>query len=452
MYAGDDEEFIDKDNLKQATRYYYLVAAVDNDLNFAGGIQRSAFNFSYDGFGNISLNDTRLWVLGDHIFMAARDALNDIWRLEKRNTLTWETNSDFGDKGVVTHGTAVASLSSFQAMSSDGSNIFLAGLDNVPGNIQWRVISYNNNGALNAIFGSAGVLTQNPTAGSNDRINAMAVDTNYLYIAGQEGHTGDGDFGDWHFEKRNKVTGALCDSLANCSAGPFDTDGVIHFDPGDTEACTALAIDTNHIYLAGFVGNGGDNDWRIEKRRIDTGALCTGGTCGTNFDGDGAIDHDFTGGDDVINSMIVDSNYVYAAGAINNSSEWMLVKHNISTGAICNSVVNCAAGAFDGDGQLQVNPSAGNDALQLILQDETYLYLIGYSLTTFAKDLRIEKRKKGDGSLEANFGTNGVVTRETFEPVSAYLADGYIYITEEGAFRVQKYNATTGAIATGPLD
>ena len=116
---------------------------------------------------------------------------------------------------------------------------------------------------------------------------------------------------DWRIEKRRLDTGAL-------DTG-FDGDGVVTSTAG--YRARALSLDSTHMYLA---GEDDSADWRFEKRRLDTGALDTSfGTSGvvTSSAGETAWD------------LATDSSSIYAVGWI-TGPDWRIEKRWMDTGAL----------------------------------------------------------------------------------------------------------------------
>ena len=126
----------------------------------------------------------------------------------------------------------------------------MAGWDNYSlGDKQWRIEKRDlTTGALIAAFGTAGVVTSNPSAG-DDCAQAITADASGIYVAGFDKFPGNDE---WRIEKRDLTTGALaCTTTSNPSVG-FDV----------VRAITAYA---SGLYVAGLDESLGDIEWRIEK-------------------------------------------------------------------------------------------------------------------------------------------------------------------------------------------
>jgi len=249
----------------------------------------------------------------------------------------------------------------------------------------------------------------------------------------------------WRIEKRDITTGAL--------VAAFDTDGIIQINPyvgTSQDKATAVAVDSNYLYVAGFaVVGASDRQWRIEKRDITTGALVAA------FDTDGVVESNPSAGTDYAYGMAIDSSYIYVTGQDANSSDaqWRVEKRDITTGALISG--------FGSSGALSINPSAYNTELVTdVAIDGTYLYLGGIDFTSNDPRWRIEKRLLSDGSLVSAFDSDGVITVNASSGSdvtygiavdSNYLyAIGYDQVSDYSYIdqRIEKRDITTGALVS----
>jgi len=325
-----------------------------------------------------------------------------------------------------------------QVMTADSSYIYVGGMDNVPGNDQWRLEKRDiTTGALVTAFDGDGIIQENPGTG-DDRIDAIAVDSTYIYVGGSDLN---GSQAYWRLEKRDKTTGALVTA--------FDGDGIVQSD-GNPYGCAgcdihAIAVDSSYVYTGGNNYGSGNFIWSIEKRNITTGALVTsvtqnisayeieamtsdanylyilagfqGGNTGwrfekrdknfnlvTAFDGDGILLSDPSSGLDWPTDITVDASYIYAAGTdvIPGNNQWRIEKRDITTGALVT--------AFDGDGVVQTNLSTGDDTISAITVDSTNIYVVGYDYSPGNYQWRIERRNITTGALDTTFDGDGIIT------------------------------------------
>jgi hypothetical protein len=242
--------------------------------------------------------------------------------------------------------------------------MYLGGYDTIGGDNEWRMEKRNtSDGSLVTAFDGDGVVTSDPSTGA-DQILAIASSSDALFFGGYDTAAGAGQ---WRIEKRDLVDGSLVTA--------FDTDGIIQTNPGsDMDQINSMAADAAYLYVTGFE----DDDtgvWRIHKYDITTGALDTG------FDGDGIATATLAAtGDERPMRIKVDDDYLYTAGYDNvpGNIEWRIEKRNKTTGALCASGVECAAGAFGVGGVATSNPSANIDAIYAMAIDGTHIYVAGY--------------------------------------------------------------------------
>ncbi len=355
-----------------------------------------------------------------------------------------------------------------RAIADDLDYIYVAGYDTANGN-QWRIEKRNiSTGALCTStgacaageFGSGGTVTSNPSAGS-DMIYNLAIDSSYIYLTGKDGTGGN----QWRIEKRNISTGALCTSTGACAAGEFGSGGIASNNPSSgSDQSYGITIDSNYVYIVGWDSVETDNQLRIEKRNINTGALCTStDACAAGEFGSGGVaQRNPTSGEDLFYTVAVDDNYLYAAGKDNNNGgQWVIEKRNISTGDLCNSTSTCAAGAFDEDGIItQYWDSGGSESSHSIAIDSNYLYISGWDYAGGDLGWKVQKRNKSDGNLVSAFGSSGEVTSDPTTdddiPYSIKVDSGYVYLggyenvnpAGDYQWRIEKRNITTGNLCT----
>lgn len=271
---------------------------------------------------------------------------------------------------------------------------------------QWRIEKRDlSDGALLTTFASpTGVIVSNPSAttiNSFDDANAIAIDSTYMYVVGYDAipdiATGVSSLTDdeWRIEKRRKDTGALDSGFG--IAGSV----VSNATPSDLDEANAIAIDSTYMYVIGFdTTPTPDKEWRIEKRLLSTGATVTA------FGLDGVVQSDPSAVDDVAKAIALDdtNTYMYVGGyetGVSGYWGWRLEKRLLSTGATVT--------AFGVNGVVSVPSITGNAIISAIAVDALSLYVVGHVVPNSGNTVwQIEKRNISDGSLDATFNAAGV--------------------------------------------
>jgi formylmethanofuran dehydrogenase subunit C len=233
--------------------------------------------------------------------------------------VTGELIPGFDSDGIVTSNPSPESDMAI-SIAVDSSNIYIAGFDHTPGDVQWRIEKRNKNtGALASAFGTGGVVSHNPSSGV-DRAFSIVVDQNYIYVAGFDKSPGDVQ---WRIAKRDKATGDL--------VAEFDTDGVVVSNPSvGKDMAISIAEDEEYIYIAGIDNSPGNGQWRVEKRDKTTGQTAA------TFDSDGILESDVSDVQDLALSIEVDENFIYIAGTdiSPGNVQWRIEKRDKITGGL----------------------------------------------------------------------------------------------------------------------
>ncbi len=180
---------------------------------------------------------------------------NDEWRIEKRSlndgTLLWNQTSN-----------PSTSMDWALGVAADASGIYVVGYDNAPGDLEWRIEKRN--------LDDGGLLwtqTSNPTHGEasgiylGDRAFGVAADSSGIYVVGFDNSPAPDDV-EWRIEKRALDDGSL---LWNQTENPSPRE----------DRAFSVGVDVSGVYVAGFDSSPGPGDleWRVEKRNRDNGAL-----------------------------------------------------------------------------------------------------------------------------------------------------------------------------------
>jgi hypothetical protein len=320
------------------------------------------------------------------------------FHIQKRDKTTGALVSAFGTGGRISDN--YSSLDDvFFGITQDAQYIYLAGYDNSNSgfHIQKRD---KTTGALVSGFGTSGRISENYTIG-NDGLEGLVVDANYIYVAGTDGN---GTGGAMHIQKRDKVTGNLCDGTANnCSGVLFGTNGHISDDvsTGD-DSFFGLTADSQYLYP---VGRENGAIFHIQKRRMSDGALCTAANCGTAFDTDGRVSDNYSAGDDTFFASAVDSQSVYAAGYSNAEEAVHVQKRDKLTGVLDTNFG--IGGRINEDLSTSAGTSGGLDSIDKIVIDSQYIYAVGRNNGGGTVDeFIIQKRRLDTGSTAAAFGNS----------------------------------------------
>ena len=181
----------------------------------------------------------------------------------------------------------------------DSAYMYVVGVDSSPGNYQGRIEKRNlSDGALSAAFGTSGVVTSNPSTGT-DYTTGIAIDSTYMYVVGWDSSPGNNS--QWRIEKRNLSDGALVTA--------FGTGGVVVSNPSASiDAALGIAVDSTYMYVVGWDSSPGTGQWRVEKRNLSDGALAAA------FGTGGAVVSNPSASDDYAYSIAIDSTYMYVVG------------------------------------------------------------------------------------------------------------------------------------------
>jgi len=267
---------------------------------------------------------------------------------------------------------------------------------------------------------------------SVDAPYSIAQDDAFLYIVGEE-YFGPSNT-QWRIEKRRKDTGALEWVQISCVSNQHNHD-----------QANSIAQDDSFLYIAGFWYNetAGGTQWRIEKRRKDTGAL------ELSFDSDGYVTSDPSLRADSAYSIIADSSYLYIAGSSYDAQSyecWRIEKRHKDTGAL--------ESTFGLGGYVISDPSSRSDLIRSLAQDDSYLYAIGAECdpANWTWKWRIEKRRKSDGSIlwaeQSNSSSSYDMPYAITQDSNYLYIAGYDYNGAIGReqWRIEKRNKTNGAL------
>ena len=250
-------------------------------------------------------------------------------------------------------------------------------------------------------------------------------------VAASDDVTGLG--GDWVLEQSTgsmeAVSLALIESdltLGTVLDPSFSEDGMATTDLGGGDYGRALAVQADgKVVVAGFISNGPitqyppDMDFALVRYNTD-------GSLDTTFSDDGKLTTDFgwtTHGESV--AIQNDGKIVVVGGSRDNSNEFdfAVARYNVD-GSLDTT--------FSGDGKLTTDLGDDDTAYAVAIQGDGKIVVAGESVAGVGL-----VRYTSNGSLDTDFGANGIVTVEAQLPeIGAYIgsamtlqADGKILVT-----------------------
>jgi hypothetical protein len=351
-----------------------------------------------------------LFVVGEDRTVSTTDAQ---WRIEKRSTVDGSLVTTFGTSGVVlSNPSGTADVPNTVALDTSRGYMFVGGYDNTPGNNEWRIEKRDlTTGTVDSGFGTAGVVTENTSTGA-DFVKQIVTDPTggYIYLIGDDNTPGNLQ---WRIEKRLMSTGALVTT--------FGTGGIVTSNPSaNSDEPQDITFDSasGYLYVAGYdaVTSAANTKWRIEKYNAGTGLICSSvGNCAAGVFGTaGVVTSDPSVLAEQANAIRTDGTYIYVGGTDATISlanlQMRFEKYNASTGLICSSVGNCAAGVFGTAGVVQNNPTTLADGITDLNLDTANndIYASGYENGVTDTKWHTEDRDMTTGALVPAFANAGV--------------------------------------------
>jgi hypothetical protein len=229
-------------------------------------------------------------------------------------------------------------------------------------------------------------MVNNPSR-DNDKPNAIAIDSDHMYVVGYDRIPGSSDKpgkghksssnAEWRIEKRSLSDLSLL--VAEGTSNPSEE---------NSDVARDIAIDSDYMYIVGSKELGFfDTAWRIEKRYLSDLSFVD------DFGDGGVITEDF-GYDDQPSAIAIDGNHMYITGHSATimepgdtaaDTEWRIEKRGLTTGTLEYAIANDIY-------------SNNNDRARAIAIDSSYLYAAGYDNPGLA-EWRVEKRNLSDGSF-----------------------------------------------------
>jgi uncharacterized delta-60 repeat protein/uncharacterized repeat protein (TIGR01451 family) len=341
------------------------------------------FNATSDRIWGVTLQtDGKIVAVGETV-SSVFPGTNDI--AVARYTTAGALDTTFGGTGKVTTDHGGGANNSAYAVTMSGTNIVVAGTENVSGNLDFMVARYTTAGVLDATFGTLGVTTLG-FSGGNDVARAVAIDgTGNIVLGGYANNGSDDDFAVARF-----TSAGVLDTTFVAGAGKA---AVNIFSPGSADQAFALAIVGNTIVLAGSTFNPSTNNKDFALVRYNNaGAL------------GGIVTTDFGNSPDVAQALAVQSNNkVVAAGFSRNSTssdDFALARYN-TDGTLDTT--------FDGDGKLTMRINNADERAYGVAQEfDGKLVAAGFSTVLgsnpVAHDFALA-RFNADGTLDSTDAT-----------------------------------------------
>lgn len=292
----------------------------------------------------------------------------------------------FGLNGKVTTLIGSASSATSMALQSDGK-IVVAGDSNNGNDFDFAVARYNTNGTLDTSFSSDGKATTD--FGGDDYGTSVAIQGDGKIVVSGYGSSGGPD--DFAIARYN-------------SDGSLDTDfsgdGKLMIDFGRYDYGNAVAIQSNgKIVVAGQSVAGGGSSPNIQLVRLNSN-----GTLDSEFDSDGKVTTDIGSDQENALSLALQSDGKILVGGLSGSfgsTEMTLLRYN-SDGSLDTT--------FSSDGISNINFASGNDvANSIAIQSDGKIIAAGY-VDIGGQVVFAIIRLNSNGSLDTTFDSDGKVS------------------------------------------
>jgi uncharacterized delta-60 repeat protein len=259
----------------------------------------------------------------------------------------------------------------------DDGKILIAGYSGSD-NIDFALVRYSSDGALDVSFDSDGIVTTD--LGSDDYARAVGVQSDgKIIVAGYSGS----DNLDFALVRYNS-NGTLDTS--------FDSDGIVTSDFGGEDNGRAVAIQADgKLLVAGYAAGVNNDDFAVVRYNSD-------GTPDLSFDNDGQTSTDLGGNDEGHALALQSDGKIVVAGSTSSGSDFAVVRYN-SDGTLDTN--------FDSDGKTTVNLGGNDYGYAMALQSDERIVVAGSSGSDFAL-----ARYHNNGTLDTSFATNGKTTTD----------------------------------------
>jgi uncharacterized delta-60 repeat protein len=268
-----------------------------------------------------------------------------------------DLDASFGPGGTVTTDFGDSAAAFAVALLSNGK-LVVAGRSGA----DWALARYLPDGTLDPIFNADGKVTTD--FGGADTAYGVAIQPNFKIVA--VGGAG-GDFALARYKRDGEIDPSF---------------GTVTADFGGADVASAVALQADgKILVAG--GGGPGNDFALAR-------YTTNGNLDSSFSGDGKVTTDF-GADDRADTLVLQADgRILTAGS--SQSDFALARYN-ADGTLDTT--------FDGDGMLTTDFSGGQDAVfDVAVQSNTEIVAVGSTVQGGFSDFALA-RYNPDGSLDA---------------------------------------------------
>ena len=317
-------------------------------------------------------------------------------------------DTSFGTGGKVTTAIGAGSdVASSVVVQADG-RIVVAGYSTIGGNVDFAVVRYLTNGALDNSFDTDGQVTTAIGTGFDAATSVVVQADGRIVVAGNSSNGTNSDVA----VVRYLTNGALDTS--------FDTDGEVTTAIGVGAGATSVVVQADgRIVAAGNSSNGANDDFAV-VRYLPNGAL------DTSFDTDGKVTTDIEASNGSAISVVVQADgRIVAAGysTIGGNDEFAVVRY-LANGALDTS--------FNTDGKVTTAIGTSSRAASVVVQADGRIVAAGYSFNGTNADFAVV-RYLTNGALDTSFDTDGKVTTAIGAGVDAAAsvvvqADGRIVV------------------------
>ena len=350
------------------------------DLTFGtNGVVSTAIGLYSGGLSSALQSDGKIIVAGSSTSTSALSGEFGLVRYNNDGTLDASFGS--GGKVIINFGSGVDAGNSV-AIQSDGK-IVMAGQSYNGTNIDFALLRCNTDGTLDNTFGTNGKLTTN-FGSSNDIANSVVIQLDGKIIAA--GYTNSGAYDDFAIVRYNS-DGTLDASFG--VAGKVTTD----YQGFSERAFSVVLQGDGKIVVGGFSGM---SDFFLTRYNTD-------GTLDSGFGTGGKVSTDFGNGDNGNSLAIQSDGKIILAGVANNGNYniFGIARYN-SDGSLDNT--------FGSGGKTTTDFGKYCEGKSVAIQSDSKIIVGGLAQDANSQPNFALARYNANGSLDLSFGSGGKVT------------------------------------------